>query len=405
MRMLHTSDWHLGATLNDFSREADHRQFLDWLTEVVVERQVELLVVAGDVFDQANPSAESQRLYYSFLRTLEQTPIRQVVVVGGNHDSASRLDAPAELLTRFKVHVVGGLDAHWETTLERCLCPVHDERGDLAAVIVAAPFVHEWRLGFRNLEGTPGERLETMSERFREFYRRLAELGEARAQGAPLIATGHLACLGSDRDDAPAEIHQVGTLGALPGSIFDPRFHYVALGHIHRNYAIEGTAARYSGSPIAMNIKEGRSPRFVNLVDFTPGGEVAVERLGIPATRPVLALAGTLEEVLKALSELTWTSPLPPMLCVELRVAAREVGLEETVRNHTAALDPRPVLVEVHQVQVRLTDAPPGEDAPLPRLQDLEPRDVFRLLCSARNENADELMAAFESLLSGEDRP
>ena len=404
MRMLHTSDWHLGATLNDFTREPDHRQFLDWLTGIVLERQVDVLVVAGDVFDQANPSAESQRLYYSFLRSLEETPIRQVVVVGGNHDSAARLDAPADLLTRFRVHVVGGLDSHWESCLERCLCPIHDQQGALAALIVAAPFVNEWRLGFRNLEGSADQRMETMSERFRAFYRHLADLGEARALGAPLIATGHLACLGSDKDDAPAEIHQVGTLGAMPGSIFDPRYCYVALGHIHRNYAIEGSNARYSGSPIAMNIKEGRSPRYVNLVDVSSTGATTVERVQVPDTRAVLALAGTLEQVLPALSELSWGTRLPSMVAVELQVASRQVGLEETVRNHVLALDPRPVLVDVHQVQLRASDGAQLDPEVYPRLADLGPREVFRLLCLSRGESVEELMPAFEELLCGAER-
>ena len=397
MRLIHTSDWHLGATLGEASRAEDHRLFLQWLKDLITTDGIDALLVSGDIFDQSNPSAEAQRAYYSFLRELGETPLRQVIITGGNHDSPSRLDAPGELLGHLGIHVVGGIEAD-PATWGRCLCPLRDGRGQVEAVVAAAPFVHEWRLGFRALEGTPEERNSLLADRFRAFYSALADRAEAQYPGVPLLAMGHLACVGSQLQDAPLETHLVGTLGTLPATIFDPRFAYVALGHIHRNFAFADGRAHYSGSPIPLNAREGASQRLVNRVRLEGAG-LAWERVPVPSFRSVLELAGSPDEMAAALAGLAWREPLPAMLSLELRVPSHQTGLEEAVRAQVAAMDPRPVLVDLRQVQLRSGSGPERE---LPSLDALEPREVFRLLCAARGEHAEELMPAFESLLAEE---
>jgi exonuclease SbcD len=400
MRMLHTSDWHLGACLEQVSREADHAQFLEWLAETVRAEQIELLLVAGDVFDSPTPSAEAQALYYRFLHRLRGTGVRQVVVVGGNHDSGARLDAPRELLAAFGVHVVGGLAGPED--LERCLCPVPGAGGGTALVVAAVPFVHEWRLGFRPGAGDPEGLLAQLGAPFQRLYADLADLASERWPGAPLVATGHLAVLGCARDEAPQEIHLIGTLGGLPAGIFDARYAYVALGHIHRGYAVGGTRAWYCGSPLALNFKEGRSPRRVNRVDLDPGGGVRVQPLEVPGTRQVLEFSGTQEAVQAALAGLAWTEALPPMVKAEVQVEAPRPGVEEELRAFAERLEPRPVLVQVKQARA----AAPGDPRPAAaRLEDLSPREVFRMLCAVRGEAHAELAAAFEQLLGQEEAP
>ncbi|HNX30914.1 MAG TPA: exonuclease subunit SbcD [Holophaga sp.] len=398
MRILHTADWHLGATLEECPREADHRHFLGWLRDALVAEEVDLLIVAGDVFDAPAPSAEAQSLYYRFLHGLAGTPLRQMIVVGGNHDSASRLDAPRDLLAAFGVHVVGGV----EEPPGRHLFPVTDGAGQVRAVVAAVPFVNEWRLGFRGREGSDEAQQEALGAPFRAFYRALADQACRRWPGVPLLATGHLAAAGSDRTDAPQEIHLVGTLGGLPATIFDARYAYVALGHIHRAHQVDGTRAWYSGSPIALNVKEGRSPRTVNLVDLAPDGSVEVLRLPIPGTRQVVECAGSFEEVKLRLARMSWDEGLPPLVKVDLEVEAYTVGLEEECRRFVEGLEPAPVLVGIVQTQAR---RPQAEGAPAPsRLADLEPREVFRMLCGARGEDYDGLRDAFEALLAEEGR-
>lgn len=398
MRILHTADWHLGTTLEESPREADHRHFLGWLRDTLAAEEVDLLIVAGDVFDSPAPSAEAQSLYYRFLHGLAGTPLKQVVVVGGNHDSASRLDAPRDLLAAFGVHVVGGV----EDPPGRHLCPVTDGSGQVLAVVAAVPFVNEWRLGYRGREGGDEAQREALGAPFRAFYSALADEACRRWPGVPLLATGHLAAAGSDRADAPQEIHLVGTLGGLPANIFDPRYAYVALGHIHRAFRVDGTRAWYCGSPIALNVKEGRTARTVNLVDLAPDGSVEARRLEIPGTRRVLECAGSFDDVKNRLRRLAWDEALPPLVKVDLEVDAYTVGLEEECRRFVESLAPAPVLVGIVQTQARRSQA---EGLPAPsRLADLEPREVFRMLCGARGEDYDELRDAFEALLAEEGR-
>lgn len=400
MKALHTSDWHLGATLGEASRMEDHRLFLQWLLGAIETHAVDTLLVSGDLFDQSNPSAEAQRTYYTFLRDLAATGLRQVVITGGNHDSPSRLDAPAELLGHLGIHVVGGLEADPEGWA-RCLCPLRDAAGEVEAVVAAAPYMSEYRLGFRTLDGTPEARGVLLANHFRAFYSRLADLAAAAFPGVPLLAMGHLACIGSQPKDAPLETHMVGTLGAMPADIFDERFAYVALGHIHRNFAVGGGRAHYSGTPLALNAREGATPRQVNLVRLEAGAPPVVERLAVPAFRSVLECSGTPEEVAAFLADLAWEEPLPAMVSLELRVARNQSGLEDDLRAQVAAMEPRPVLVGLRQSLIREVPAE-GAPEPPPSLEALQPRDVFRLLCAARQENADELMPAFEAILSEE---
>ncbi|MCU0664150.1 MAG: exonuclease subunit SbcD [Myxococcota bacterium] len=400
MKLLHTADWHLGATLDGATREEDHRHFLGWLAQALRAHEVEVLIVSGDVFDSGAPSAEAQGLYYRFLSDLRGTGLKQVVVVGGNHDSASRLDAPRELLGQLGVHVVGGV----EGTLERCLCPLRNDSGQVDLVVLAVPFVHEWRLGFRAGGGDVDTQREAMGAPFRAFYAQLSNLAHERYPDAALVATGHLACVGSAADDAPQEIHLIGSLGGLPSSIFDPRLRYVALGHIHRAYRVGDTNAHYAGSPIALNVKEGRSPRTVSLVELRPDGSVAVERLTIPGTRQVLEVRGGMEEVRSALLGLSWSEAMAPMLKVDVQVDSYQLGIEDAVRRLVEGLRPTPQLVGISQTKARREGSGPVLES-APRLADLRPEQVFALLCEARGESYEELREAFAALLGQEVAP
>lgn len=408
MRLLHTSDWHLGAALESVSRDPDHGLFLDWLLATVEREAVDVLIVAGDVFDLAQPSAEAQRLYYRFLARAAQTRLARVVVIGGNHDSASRLDAPQELLGALKIHVVGGLDADPERW-RRCLCPIRaTEDGPVQAVVVAVPFVHEYRLGVRSTQGTPQELKKALRLAFTRLYKSLADHAAGRWPGVPLIATGHLTASGAQRDDYGTPLHQVQHAGTLPASIFDRRFDYVALGHIHRAFPIEDRPVWYCGSPIPLRLKEAETPRHVILVDVAAGEPARVTPIEVPRGRDLVALEGPLAEVEAALVALRSDAPLPPLVYARVKVDGYDPTLQATLQ---AALDrrpadvPRPILVSVRQDR---PEAPAEPDAvspvALPRLRDLAPEEVFRRLCDVRGESVDgPLLNAFRSLIATTD--
>ncbi len=398
IRLLHTADWHLGATLEGVNRDRDHALFLSWLADQLEAHRVDALVVSGDVFDQPQPSAEASRLYFSFLsRVALGSPGRKVIVVGGNHDSGARLDAPRELLGALDVHVVGAFD---RDRLERCLFPL--TVGDrIAAVALAVPYVHEVRLGLRSVLDREDGLAAQLEDRFRELYSALADRAQALAPGAPLFATGHLCSLGEHRADAPTDIHLVGSLGGLSPRIFDPRIAYGALGHIHRGHRVPQSRCWYSGSPIALGLKESKDPRQVLLVDLPPEGEPQVRPLAVPCHRPILELSGSAEDLADRLRSLTWDAPLDPFVYAAVEGHRAAGGLEAQLQK-AAQANPRGT---PRLVQIRPGQAPAGarleEATPAPRLADLSPEEVFLRLCQAKGVAPDEpLLRAFRSLLS-----
>jgi exonuclease SbcD len=395
-RILHTSDWHLGVSLEAASREPDHALFLDWLAGTLAARQVDVLVIAGDIFDQAVPTSESQRLYYRFLHRVAQTCVRQVVVVGGNHDSAARLEAPADLLGAFSVHVVGGMAAG-EASLDRYLVPIRDAAGVVQTVILAIPYVHEYRVGVRAAFSESVDLATLLREGFTSLYTRVADRAHACYGIVPLVATGHMACMGSDRGDAPLDIHLIGTLGALPPSIFDARLQYVALGHIHRGFRVGTSRAWYSGTPVALNWKEAQTPRRVLLIDTQAelDAEPVVESVQVPEFRQIIELRGTPPAVMTQLRNLTWTTPLPPLVQLVVRVPSYQPGIGPELAKAT----PAGVQI-VKLIQDREVDDAPIELVPSVSLSQLQPEEVFRRLCHARSEPMDDaLLTAFHSLL------
>lgn len=407
MRLLHTSDWHLGAHLEAVSREPDHARFLDWLLATVEDRAIDALIVAGDVFDLAQPSAEAQRLYYRFLARAADTSLAKVVIVGGNHDSAARLDAPQRLLDTLDIHVVGGLGAD-TAGWDRCLCPITRD-GEVLGAVCAVPFVHEYRLGVRTTRGEADEVRAAIRKAFRRLYKALADRAEARWPGVPLVATGHLTAGSARDDDYFVQIHQAQRVGALPASTFDRRFDYIALGHIHRMYGLDHRAAWYCGSPIPLRLPEAAEPRHVIEVELTPGVPARVTPLEIPTIRELITLEGDLDDVTARLPALTSAAPLPPLVYARVHVSRYDAQvptrLQRALEAHPAAADARPILVNLRQIaQTPDEHTAPASICGVGPLRDLDPEAVFRRLCASREVTPDDaLIAAFRSLISAGD--
>jgi len=429
MRVLHTSDWHLGLSTGPVSRAAEHAEFLRWLTETIRDLRVDALVVAGDVFDTVSPSAESLRLYYGWLAGLAETGVGTVVIVGGNHDSQARLEAPRELLDAIDVHVVGGLPTA-DDGLDRMIVPLRRRRprrgdppGPVEAVCLAVPYVHEWRLGIRTTDDDPLELAEAFRARFGALYRELTDRAEAAYPDLPMMATGHLT-VGREHtpEDYPQEIHQVGSIAALPPSVFDRRLRYVALGHVHRCYPVADGRVWYCGTPIATSVAERTVPRRVLLVELDAHERAArgsrqtllplewgptVEKIDVPQWRALEVVEGPLEAVEAELSALAAAAAegrdgFGPLVFVRVHTSAIIPDLRKRLAAHLVAAPEarRPVLVELREVRGN-DQADDDEHEPLPVLEDLAPIDVFRRLCEAAGvDPSGGLERAFSTLTS-----
>ena len=274
LTLLHTSDWHLGRRLYGKPRYEEFSQFLEWQLTVVREHAVDVLVIAGDIFDTSTPSNQAQSLYYHFLHEISQTTCQHVVIVAGNHDSPNFLDAPKQLLKGFNIHIIGSIGDNVADEL----IVLNDANGAPSMLVAAVPYLRD-----RDVRSvSSGEHIDDKENKLisgiQAHYANITTLAKAKQaeleqtwhKKIPLIATGHLFAAGGQtvEGDGVRELY-VGSLAQVRGQMFDTGFDYVALGHLHVPQAVGGYAhIRYSGSPIAMGFGEATQQKQVHLVRF-----------------------------------------------------------------------------------------------------------------------------------------
>lgn len=270
MRILHTSDWHLGRTLYGRQRYDEFAAFLDWLAALIEREGVTALLVAGDVFDTSTPTHRAQELYYRFLCRVARSSCRHLVVVAGNHDSPTFLEAPKELLRALDVHVIGSAA---ENPADEVLV-LRDPAGTPELIVCAVPYLRDRDI--RRVEaGEDGADKELkLVAGIRDHYASVIALAEARRAelGAeiPLVAMGHLFTAGGRtlEGDGVRELY-IGSLAHVSPGIFPDSLDYLALGHLHVPQQIGGAETRrYSGSPLPMGFGEARQEKSLCLVEW-----------------------------------------------------------------------------------------------------------------------------------------
>ena len=331
-RILHTADWHLGKLLNDQSRDEEHVRFLDWLLDAVKQHEVDVIVLAGDVFDSANPSQSALARYYNFVSGLFRQGGCALVVIAGNHDSAAQLEAPSQALHALNVHVAGFLA---QDPLRRILRLPDSENPRVA--IAMLPFLRDrdLRVGKAG-EGADEIRTQIVSG-IRARYQEAADA--ASSCGCPVLATGHLTVAGASTSEAEREIH-IGGLGAVTPDAFPDVFSYVALGHLHRPQSADPAGrVRYAGSPIPLSFSEADDSKEVRLLDVTQDS-ITQHCLPVPVFRKLVQLRSTCAELEQSLAN---CNPSPGELRTWLEVvvedSAFQMDLAEQVRELADGLD------------------------------------------------------------------
>ncbi len=311
MRLLHTSDWHIGHALGGHRRYGEHEAFLGWLARVIGEERVDVLVVAGDVFDSAAPTNRAQELYYRFLCRVAAGTCRHVVVVAGNHDSPTFLNAPGELLRVLGIHVVGSAPE----TAEEGIVTLRARGGAPEMIVCAVPYLREGDVRESGEGETPEDRERNLVDGIRRQYRdalaaAVAKRAALGAEDVPVVATGHLFAAGGGAaaDDGARELY-AGSLGRVPADAFPPGFSYVALGHLHAPQTVAGNPTRrYSGAPLAMGFGEAAREKSVSVVDFEKNAgdtaAVRVRTLPVPAFQRMERIAGDWESIAARMAEL-----------------------------------------------------------------------------------------------------
>ena len=271
MKIVHTSDWHIGRALYGRKRYAEFEAFLNWLADLIDREDIDVLLVAGDVFDNSTPSNYAQGLYYRFLCRVAAFPKRHVVVTAGNHDSPSFLNAPRELLRFLNVHVVGSA----ADTPEDEVIVINGPDQEPSLIVCAVPYLRDRDI--RTAEA--GEKVEDKErkiiEGIRAHYRMVCEAAEQKRaklnKPAWIVAMGHLFTAGGQTVDGDGvrELY-IGSLAQVKSDVFPESIDYLALGHLHVPQRVGGSDfIRYSGSPLPIGFGEAQQEKNVLLVELS----------------------------------------------------------------------------------------------------------------------------------------
>ncbi|MEY2631627.1 MAG: Exonuclease SbcD [Pseudomonadota bacterium] len=385
MRLLHTSDWHLGQSFHEHDRQAEHQAFLDGLLHCLAQEQPDALLIAGDLYDSSNPPASAQHQFHRFLIAARAAlPRLRIVLIAGNHDAPGRLDAMAPLLQLLDATVIGQVPRQPDQSpdLDRMLLPLPGPDGAIAAWCLALPFLRP-----ADVPRCP-DAADPYQAGIVALYRQLQERALARRQpGQALIAMGHCHMQHGEVSQDSERPLVIGGAEALPASLFGPELAYVALGHLHRAQQVGGQSRlRYSGSPLPLSFAEIDYPHQLLRIDLD--GEQLREVRSLPVARPVPLLRvpsrpaplPQVEAELAAL-QLPEDGP-PPYLEVRVRLDAPEPDLRRRIE--TALGDRR-----VRLARIEVSRSARSEDLELPgysldELARLAPEQVFARLCQEK---------------------
>jgi len=401
MRVIHTSDWHLGHELHGFDRGVEHDAFLDWLAIQLLELDTDALIVTGDVYDTVNPPIPAQQRLYQFLRrALKECPYLQIVLIGGNHDSAARLELPKHLLDAKRIHLIGGMPRqNGRPIAARTLIELHDKAGTPCAVCAAVPYLRPGDLPTESGGENP----------LKMLYSEIVEAANAVRGDLPLIVTGHLHMSGGAVSELSERRIVIGGEEAVSSDIFPASVAYVALGHLHKPQSVSGeTIIRYAGSPFPMSVAEKNYHHSIVVVDLDKTNSVKTDLVRTP--RPVAfyrvpavgaAPLDVVEDELRRIEFDDFGEHRRPFLEIAVQLDGAEPELRQRI---DVALDGKPVRLTriVRQTMGQggtLADAIEGGST----LDELEPAHVVASRHKALYGVAppDDLKKAFDEVLTG----
>lgn len=402
MKILHTADWHIGQLFHEYDRTYEHQQFLDWLVDILQTKQIDVLLISGDIFDISNPSAQSIRMFYTFLNQASTAnPNLQIIITAGNHDSASRLEAPKPLLQSSNVHIIGLVekDAEGNIDYEKLIVPIHDAAGNIKIHCLAIPFL---RMGdYPIISDSVNPYTEGVTVVYNEAFKR----AEHRKQdGQTIIAMGHLHTHHAEITDLDkTERLIMGGVECISATAFHPDIKYVALGHIHKAQKIGGKEhIRYSGSPLPMSFSELNYKHQV--IIFELDQEISnFEAVEIPLFVPLQRIPlnhQPLYEVIALLEQLPKNDSITettPYLEVRVSLDGPEPALRHKIE--TALTGKKVRLAKIDVKYPASTQAAPEFITP-EKLNELQPIDVFGKTYQSRynSEVPTEILQLFQQV-------
>ncbi|PIF27859.1 exodeoxyribonuclease I subunit D [Acidovorax sp. 56] len=400
MRILHTSDWHLGQHFMGKSRQAEHQALIDWLLVQVDAHAVDAVLIAGDIFDTGAPPSYARELYSHLVVRLHRAGVA-LLLLGGNHDSVATLGESRALLAVLNTTVVGAVGDAADHVV------VLPQRGDAGGshepgcIVCAVPFIRPRDVWQSQAGQSAQDKQQSLQAALQAYYQAVVDAGRARqaqlqqtlGRVVPLIATGHLTTVGASSNDSVREIY-VGSLDAFPTAAFPP-VDYIALGHIHQPQKVGGLHhIRYCGSPIALGFDEAKQQKEVLLVDLDASGLAGVTPLPVPRFQALIAVSGNLAALPQAIATAATQGTAEQHAWLEVTVAEDDY-LQDLPERINAMVQGLPV--EVLRVRRQRTSAAAAlQSAAQETLDELSPHDVFARRLAAETL-APELQQALEA--------
>ena len=397
MKILHTADWHLGQKFMFRDRYEEQKLALDWLLDTIKKENIELLVVAGDIFDTMNPPNNAKKLYYDFLISLKSTTCRHVVIIGGNHDSPTFLNAPSELLKFLNIHVVGCATGNIHDEIIK----LKNEDDELEGIIAAVPFLRDQDIRHSIAGETTLEREERVRQGIYNHYHQIAELVTPYiAYQVPLIATGHLYATGATAADPDRQKNiYVGNIENIDAEEFPAVFDYIALGHIHKAQIVgEEYHIRYAGSMIPLSFKEKIDQQSVYIFEIK-GRQLdsGIRMVYVPTFRKLETISGTYEKITRQLDELgKEKNDLQTWVKVELSEDDNRPNIDQELKAYC-----KDYHLEILEVRISPKHKPLVLEENEHLLYSLEsPKEIFKKRLDSKNYNDKEMEELEDTYLS-----
>ena len=373
MKILHTSDWHLGQNFYNKSRKNEHQQFLDWLLQQVVEQSIDAIIVAGDIFDTSTPPSYAREMYNKFVVDCSKLNC-QLVLLGGNHDSVSVLKETQQLLKYMGTDVIPNTNDDYPTQV----LTLKGKSGEVEALVCAIPFIRP-RDVLTSQAGVSGvERQKQLGDAIKQHYASVYQAAVAErenyenASEIPIVATGHLTAMGVQQSDSVRDIY-VGNLDGFAADGFPPA-DYIALGHIHRPQVVaKQDHIRYCGSPIPLSFDELKSTKQVCIVEFEQG-QRTISQLNVPTFQPLAEIKGDLESIETQLNQyIGLDGDQSVWLSIEVQTQDYLSDLQERISRLTQELNVE--VLQLRRAREKRNQTLNQESAET--LSELSPMDVF----------------------------
>jgi len=402
MRILHTSDWHLGQYFYGKSRAAEHQQFLTWLISQVQLHKIQCVIVAGDIFDTGTPPSYAREMYFDFIVNMHKINC-QLIFLAGNHDSVAMLGESKQLLRSLSARVIPNATANFSESddseaINEQVFYINDQEGKAQAVICAIPFLRPRDILKSQAGKTANDKSQSLQQAIKEHYQQLYQQAKKLSitdgnKTLPIIATGHLTTVGVTISESVRDIY-IGTLEAFPANAF-PNADYIALGHIHRAQKVAKTEhIRYCGSPIPLSFDEAKQTKRVLIVDFIKDKLDKVTELQIPSFQPIMMVKTTLNDLsdlvaeqVKQLKELKQGQKI--WLDIEIDSSEYLQGLNSRIEQLVSDL---PVEILLVRRSKKSRQAMPNNQKKI-TLNELSLTDVFNTRLDQENWQTDEEQA------------